>query len=134
MIAVRANEPIAPLIEAKPMLAAAGRGRHLERFRIERKIASTQFERHKVGQSSRDCLIRIRPGGLQFISRYRTPSTTRRPMNPIVQPPLKTVEQPLHIPTAKARERDAPLIRNAVTIRIFAEQNVRRVPMNTPPS
>ena len=45
MIAVVAHEPVAPAIEAHPMLPAAGGGNNFTRARVEGEVAATQLER-----------------------------------------------------------------------------------------
>ena len=48
MIAVAANEPVAPAVERHSMLAAAGQRRHVERLRIDGEVAVVKIDWFRV--------------------------------------------------------------------------------------
>ena len=109
VVAVRAMELAAPVVEAHAMLGAAGFRPQVEQLGVERKIASVQ--------NDSGCVLDVRPLDR---SAHRPGGT----VNAVVESPVEAVDQPLHVRAAEPGEHGFADIGLAVAIGILEIVNI----------
>ena len=110
MIAVGTHETMSPVVKAHTVLATTRFGPDFQRLRIKRKITTATLQRRAVRM---------------FRAGDRTADGARRTVNPIVRPPVKTIDQALHIGSFKTGKDQFIHVGLHVAIGILQKEDIR---------
>src|SRR4029434_3233753 len=104
-----ANKSIAPIVEREPMLSPAADRCCFPSAWIDGQVAAAERNGpgvrrtlvNQIGAAAADCHV-----------------------DPIVEPPLKRVDKPLHVASPQARVEDSPLVGDAIAARVLEKPDI----------